>query len=184
MSEARQAPPTRRGNVRRARGGGAARPAAPFLEIHRHPPGSLEDMKLGFTRRVIFLARRWRNAINDGLREIGQSHARWIALTWINILDGKANHSELAERVGVELPTLIRLLNRLEEEGLLERAALEENRTRAKTVRLTPRGRAVLAEMTEITEKVRADFLHGVDPDKLAGCMSVLDELLERAEGK
>jgi MarR family transcriptional regulator for hemolysin len=161
----------------------ASRPGLAFLEIHKHPPGSVEDMKLGFTRRVIFLARRWRNAINDGLREIGQSHARWTALLWISILEGKASHSELAERVGVELPTLIRLLNRLEAEGLLERGILAAGHSRAKSVRLTPAGEAVLQEMSVITERVRQAFLDGVDPDKLMGCMSVLDELLERSGG-
>jgi MarR family transcriptional regulator for hemolysin len=174
----------RTGRGARAAGRTAApRPGAAFLEIHKHPPGSVEDMKLGFTRRVIFLARRWRNAINDGLREIGQSHARWTTLLWISILQGKASHSELAERVGVELPTLIRLLNRLEEEGLLERGALADSHSRAKSVRLTPAGQAVLDEMGVITERVRQEFLAGVDPDKLEACMSVLDELLERSGG-
>jgi len=162
---------------------GPGRPAAGFLEVDsRHPPGSLEDMKLRFTRRVIFLARRWRNRINDGLREVGQSHARWITLTWIELLDGKANHSELAERVGVELPTLIRLLNRLEAEGLVERCAME-NQNRAKTVRLTPPGKTVLDELRRITERVRADFLSGVDPEKLGVAMEVLDDLLARSDG-
>ncbi len=77
-----------------------------FLELEgRHPAGSLEDMKLKFTRRVIFVARRWRNRINDELRKTGHSHARWMTLMWIHLLGGQANHRELAERIGVELPT-------------------------------------------------------------------------------
>lgn len=180
-------PPRPRKNA--AKGGrGEAEPglsAAPsgFIEVDSgHPPGSLEDMKLRFTRRVIFLARRWRNSINDGLREVGQSHARWITLTWVSLLEGKANHRELAERVGVELPTLIRLLNRLEAEGLVERSALD-TRSRAKAVRLTPAGQTVLAELTRITRRVRADFLEGVDEDQLAVSMALLDQILARSEG-
>ena len=159
--------------------------AAPsgFIEVDSgHPPGSLEDMKLRFTRRVIFLARRWRNSINDGLREVGQSHARWITLTWVSLLEGKANHRELAERVGVELPTLIRLLNRLEAEGLVERSTLETH-SRAKGVRLTEAGRTVLAELTRISRRVRADFLEGVDEDQLTVSMALLDSLLARTDG-
>ncbi len=159
--------------------------AAPsgFIEVDSgHPEGSLEDMKLRFTRRVIFLARRWRNSINDGLREVGQSHARWITLTWVSLLEGKANHRELAERVGVELPTLIRLLNRLEAEGLVERSALDTH-SRAKGVRLTPAGKTVLAELTRISRRVRADFLEGVDEHQLAVSMDLLDQLLARSEG-
>jgi MarR family transcriptional regulator for hemolysin len=155
---------------------------APFVEVRSgYPEGSVEDMKLRFTRRVIFLARRWRNRINEGMRQAGQSHARWITLTWVSILDGKANHRELAERVGVELPTLIRLLNRLEEEGLVARAA-HESQARAKSVTLTPAGRQVLTEMGRITEEVRAEFLDGVDPEKLATAMDLLDGVLAKAQ--
>jgi MarR family transcriptional regulator, transcriptional regulator for hemolysin len=157
---------------------------APFVDVDSgFPPGSVEDMKLRFTRRVIFLARRWRNRINEAMRDAGQSHARWSTLTWVSILDGKANHRELSERVGVELPTLIRLLNRLEEEGLVARAA-HESQARAKSVTLTPGGRAVLAEMTRITREVRAEFLEGVDPNKLAVAMELLDGVLAGAEGR
>jgi MarR family transcriptional regulator, transcriptional regulator for hemolysin len=149
-----------------------------FIEVRSgHPAGSLEDMKLRFTRRVIFIARRWRNMINDGLREVGHSHARWITLTWIDILDGKSNHRVLAERVGVELPTLIRLLNRLEKEGLVERRAFGP---RAKTVTLTPTGRTTLAELQRITLGVRTAFLADVDPEKLEISLALLDELLVR----
>ena len=142
-----------------------------------YPPSSLEEMKLLFTRRLIFIARRWRNSINDGLREVGQSHARWITLTWIDVLDGKCNHRVLAERVGVELPTLIRLLNRLEEEGLVERRALD---TRAKTVTLTREGRILLERLTRITREVRAEFLRDIDPDKLSVSMELLNDILVR----
>jgi MarR family transcriptional regulator for hemolysin len=155
-----------------------------FLELQgRYEPGSLEDLKLRFTRRVIFLARVWRNRMNEALRERGQSHARWITLMWVHLLGGKANHSELAERIGVELPTLIRLLNRLEQERLVERCALEGGQPRAKTVRLTPEGLRVLVDLNDTTERARADFLEGVDKDKLETCMSLFDDLLGREAG-
>ena len=151
-----------------------------FLELQgRFPAGSLEDLKLRFARRVIYLARRWRNRMNEELRRTGQSHARWITLIWIHLLDGKANHRELAERIGVELPTLIRLLNRLEAEGLVERCALP-GVARAKTVRLTTAGKPVLAEMNAIAERARAVFLEGVDKTKLEVCMSLFDDLLSK----
>ncbi len=153
-----------------------------FLELQgRHPPGSLDDLKLRFSRRVIFLARRWRNRLNDELRSSGHSHARWIALIWIHLLDGTANHRELAERIGVELPTLIRLLNRLEAEKLVEREAMGPNR--AKAVRITPRGRQVLEELNAIAEQARARFLEGVDEEKLQTAMSLFDDLIAREEG-
>ena len=153
-------------------------PGTGFLEVQgRHPAGSLEDLKLRFTRRVIFLARRWRNRINDELRKTGHSHARWTTLIWVHLIGGTANHRELAERIGVELPTLIRLLNRFETEGLVERRALASGR-RAKTACLTPAGMKVLAELNEIAERARAAFLDGADIDKLEISMSLFNDLL------
>ncbi|MEI9963976.1 MAG: hypothetical protein WDM92_04015 [Caulobacteraceae bacterium] len=81
----------------------------------------------------------------------------------------------------MELPTLIRLLNRLEGEGLVERVALP-GQGRAKTVRLTPAGRRVLTELNAITERARASFLEGVDKEKLVVCMSLFDDLLSEAD--
>ncbi len=154
-----------------------------FLELQgSFPAGSLEDLKLRFTRRVIYIARQWRNRLNVELRRTGQSHARWITLIWIHLLDGKANHRELAERIGVELPTLIRLLNRLEAEGLVERSPIAGPGGRAKAVRLTAAGKPVLAEMTAITERARAAFLEDADKTKLEVSMSLFDDLLSKAE--
>ncbi len=156
-----------------------------FLELQgRYPPGSLEDLKLRFTRRVIFLARIWRNRMNEELRLSGHSHARWITLMWVHLLGGKANHRELAERIGVELPTLIRLLNRLEAEALVERCALPGGTARAKTVRLTETGKQVLVELNAITEQARALFLEGVDKGKLEASMSLFDDLLAKEIGR
>ena len=152
-----------------------------FLELQgRYPSGSVEDLKLRFTRRVIFLARIWRNRMNEELRKSGQSHARWITLIWVHLLGGEVNHRELAERIGVELPTLIRLLNHLEAEGLVERRALEGGAARAKTVNLTPAGKRVLVELNAIPERARATFLDGVDKEKLETCMSLFDDLLAK----
>ena len=160
-------------------GPGPLPPATRFVEVEGiHPAGSSQEIRLRFTRRIFFLGRRWKNLINDGLREIGQSHARWITLTWVSLLDGKANHRELAERIGVELPTLIRLLNRLEAEGLVERCSLN-GYGRSKAVRLTEAGRPLLDELNRITRQVQADFLEGVDDAELADCIAVFDRLLE-----
>lgn len=152
-----------------------------FLELQgRYPTGSSEDLKLRFVRRVIFLARRWQNRMNEVLREADQSHARWVTLLWVHLQGGHANHRELAECIGVELPTLIRLLNRLEQEGLVERRDLPGT-ARAKTVRLTASGRRQLVKLNALVEKTRGAFLAGIDDAKLKTTMSLFDDLLLEA---
>ena len=142
-------------------------------------PGSLADRKLQFTRRVLFLARRWKHQMDDALRQSGDSHARWITLVWVELLDGKANHRELAERVDVELPTLVRLLNRLEAEQLVKRKTLGP-KGRAKSVVLTAKGRASLAAMSEVVNRTRATFLASLDEQQLASGLDAMDTLLSQ----
>jgi MarR family transcriptional regulator, transcriptional regulator for hemolysin len=141
--------------------------------------GSLEDKKLRLTRRILFLSRRWRNDMDEALRATGASHARWITLLWVDMMDGRANIGELAEQVGVELPTLVRLLNRLEVEGLVERRALRGS-NRAKTVVLTARGKTELTAMGAVISRARAEFLMDISEDRLTIALEVLDGLLAK----
>jgi len=141
--------------------------------------GSLEDKKLRLTRRILFLSRRWRNDMDEALRATGASHARWITLLWVDMMDGRANIGELAEQVGVELPTLVRLLNRLEIEGLVERRALRGS-NRAKTVVLTTKGKTELTAMSAVVSRARAEFLKDISEDRLSIALEVLDSLLAK----
>jgi MarR family transcriptional regulator for hemolysin len=153
--------------------------ARPFVEVLApgDTVGSIGDKKLQFTRRVLYLARRWRHQMDDALRSSGDSHARWITLVWIDLLDGKANHRELAERVGVELPTLVRLLNRLETEQLVKRRSLGA-KGRAKSVVLTARGRESLLAMSRVVNRTRSSFLEKLNEEQLTRALEVLDVLL------
>lgn len=152
-----------------------------FVEVRAigERKGSPDDLNLRFTRRVLFLARRWRHHMDEELRRSGHSHARWITLLWVDLLDGNANHRELAERVGVELPTLIRLLNRLESEGFVKRRSLH-TRGLSKAVEMTAPGRAKLRAMTRIVRKTRVEFMSGVDVSQVSAALDVLDTLMAK----
>jgi len=141
---------------------------------------SLEDRKLRLTRRILFLSRRWLNQIDNALRTTtGDSHARWVTLLWVGMMAGRAKTGEIAEQVGVELPTLVRLLNRLEQEGLVVRRFLGGS-NRAKTVVLTAKGRRESAAMNAVVTRERAEFLQDVDAERLAAALVLLDELLAK----
>ena len=163
-----------------AAGGGSASDSRPFVEV-LSPGDAIDspgDRKLRFVRRVLFLARRWKQQMDNALRHHGSSHARWLTLTWVDLLDGQANHRELAERVNVELPTLVRLLNRLEQENLVQRRSLG-GKGRAKSVVLTDSGREALARMAVVVNETRATFLQGIDDEQLSQALETLDQLLK-----
>jgi MarR family transcriptional regulator for hemolysin len=130
-----------------------------------------------FSQGLTFVARRWRNLMNEELRAVGQSQARWGTLYWIAVFGDTVNQTELADRIGVEQPTLGRVLRDLEAEGLIERASGSSDR-RAKVIRLTPAAKPVMKQINRIQDAVRARLLQGIDPADLTVCMSVFAQIL------
>ena len=153
-----------------------------FRETHHyHEPGSRADLNFQFTGRLNLIARRYRTRLNEQLRDIAQTQARWDALFWISVSGEGVTQSELAERMGVEGPTLVRMLNKLEQEGLVERRSTPGDR-RAKTIRLRGAAEEVLASIAALSAPVRADILQDIDSEELLACLSVFDRVMARLE--
>jgi MarR family transcriptional regulator for hemolysin len=134
-----------------------------------------------FARGLTFVARRWRNLMDQELQAVGQSHARWGTLYWIAVFGDRVNQTELAEQMGIEQPTLGRVLRKLEADGLIERRAQSDD-GRARVVRLTPASRPLMEKINRIQNKVRARLLKDIDPEALAGCLDVFARILDNME--
>lgn len=76
---------------------------------------------------------------------------------------GAVRQNVLAERMAVEAMTLSSALDRLESRGLIERRQDPDDR-RAKLVRLTTEGEAVLKQIQPIGAGLRADASKGIEP--------------------
>jgi MarR family transcriptional regulator, transcriptional regulator for hemolysin len=136
-----------------------------------------EDIHYTFSQSLVFLARRWRNLMNQELSRVGQSQARWGTLYWINVFGDTLNQTELAARIGVEQQTLGRVLRDLESEGLIERVPSMHDQ-RAKVIRLKRAADPVMSQIASIQEAVRCKLLRGIDPKDLGTCMSVFAAIL------
>jgi MarR family transcriptional regulator, transcriptional regulator for hemolysin len=135
------------------------------------------NMNYPFSQGLTFVARRWRNLMNEELRAVGQSQARWGTLYWIAVFGDTVNQTELADRIGVEQPTLGRVLRDLEAEGLIERTPGSADR-RAKVIRLTAAAKPVMKQINRIQDAVRARLLRDIDPKDLTVCMAVFAQIL------
>ena len=136
-----------------------------------------EDMHYTFSQSLIFLARRWRNLMNQELSGVGQSQARWGTLYWIDVFGDSLNQTELADRIGVEQQTLGRVLRDLQSEGLIERVPSQHDQ-RAKVIRLTKAADPVMRQIAHIQEVVREKLLRDISPEHLGVCMSVFAAIL------
>jgi MarR family transcriptional regulator, transcriptional regulator for hemolysin len=152
-----------------------------FLRTFGPPDRTAPDLNVFLTRKIMRFARRWRAIANEHLSDIGHTQARWEALYWIAVSRGEATQRELAECVGIEEPTLVRMLHRLEQEGLVERRASQSDR-RTKTIVLTTAAEPHLKAMSGVIDDLREDVLKNIKPEEIAVCVSVLDRMLERLE--
>ena len=146
-----------------------------------HERGSRSEQNEAFTGWLNLIARRYRTRLNESLRKIGQTQARWDALFWISVSDKGATQSELAERIGVEGPTLVRMLNRLEQEGVVERRGAEGDR-RAKTIRMKPEADRALAQIAELSAPLRDEILQEITDEELKVCLRVFEKVMARLE--
>ncbi len=139
--------------------------------------GSETDLQLRLTRGFTLVTRRWRKYLDEHLRRIGQSQARWEALFAVAMTREGSALGAIARRVGVEGPTFVRMIAQFEREGLVKRHASAEDR-RASIIRITSKGEAALAEMREVTTRVRKEFLGDLSVDEVRRMLDMLEHML------
>lgn len=139
--------------------------------------GSETDLQLRLTRGFTLVTRRWRKYLDEHLRRIGQSQARWEALFAVAMTREGSALGTIARRVGVEGPTFVRMIAQFEREGLVKRLESTEDR-RASIIRITPKGEAALAEMREVTTRVRKEFLGDLSVEDVKRMLDMLEHML------
>ena len=145
-----------------------------------YAPGSDEDLRFRFMRRLVVSARRWRGHIDQRLRRMGQSQARWEMLVCI-ALHERPTQNELARLISVEAPTVARMLTTLEQDGEIDRLASGDDR-RQRTAQLTPQGEKALAASQLIVDMLRSGVLQDLDRNELETGLRILDKLIARLE--
>ncbi|MGI9087228.1 MAG: MarR family winged helix-turn-helix transcriptional regulator [Chthoniobacterales bacterium] len=126
-------------------------------------------------------ARAWRTRLDQRLRPLGLSQGKWRTLMNLSRGGDKLTQKEIADRMGIEEPTLVGLLNRLESDGWIKRRESPDDR-RCKIVHLQRRSKTVLAEMFSTAHVLRNELVQDVPPDDLEVCIRVLGQIRKRAE--
>ena len=135
-----------------------------------------EDDLHVFARELVVVARRWRTRLDERLKCLGLTEARWAALYWLWQSPDGLSQTALAERAGVESPTLVRTLDLLCEAGLVERRSCATDR-RAKVVVLTPAAMPLVHQLDAVAAELRADLMADLTPAELATALSVFRKL-------
>jgi MarR family transcriptional regulator for hemolysin len=125
--------------------------------------------------------RKWRARLDDRLKDTGLTHARWHALLTIwRQQEPPPTQRELAQSLGIEGPTLVRILDALEKEGLIERCAAEDRR--AKFIKATKAARPLMAKIERIAGDLRTELLRDIPEEHLAIATGVLRDIGDKLE--
>ncbi|MBF6623729.1 MAG: MarR family transcriptional regulator [Pseudomonas stutzeri] len=130
-----------------------------------------------FAMQLAQLSRGWRAELDRRLADLGLSQARWLVLLHLARFDHEPTQRELAQSVAVEGPTLARLLDGLEAQGLVQRKAAPEDR-RAKLITLRPAARPMIEKIEAISTQVRHELFNGIDEADLRKCQQVHARIL------
>jgi MarR family transcriptional regulator, transcriptional regulator for hemolysin len=130
---------------------------------------------------LVQLGRRWRRILDVELSGYGLTDATWRPLFHLGRLGNGIRQTELAEALGIQGPSLVRLLDNLERDGLIVRREDRGDR-RAKSLIMTEAGRRVYEQVQAVTEQVADRLLAGADAADLAAAARLfarLDSALE-----
>jgi MarR family transcriptional regulator for hemolysin len=134
------------------------------------------DVRQQFSRHLYTTTARWRTYLDGQLKELGLTRARWSILVELARSDDQLSQRELATLIGVEAPTLVRMLDSLEASGFVERIPDPADR-RTKRLRLTERARALSDQISNASSRVREQLLGHVELQDLEVCIKVLDRI-------
>ena len=121
-----------------------------------------------FAFEVAETARLIRREANRRAAVLGATKAQWRVLARLHRSGGGLRQIALAEALDVEPITLCRMIDRLEEAGLVERRRDAADR-RAWRIHLTEAAAPVLTKLEAMGTQFNADILAGIaEPDRAA----------------
>ena len=139
------------------------------------------DLKRQLVAQLVESSRLLRNYIDHRSKERGTTRAQWIVLFRLREQEG-LSQVDLADVLELQPISLVRLLDRLVEHGLLERRTDPRDR-RANRLFLTPAGRQLVGDLDSLRDAIAAKVLQDVPSASLQTTLDTLRDIKERIKG-
>ncbi|WP_454848882.1 MarR family winged helix-turn-helix transcriptional regulator [Rhizobium binxianense] len=121
---------------------------------------------------IAAFSRKLKAAFDALVRERNMTLPRARVFFTLNKRDG-INQRELADKLELETPTLVRILDAMEGQGFVERRVPSSDR-RAKEIYMTGAGRIVANEIENVAADLRAQVVAGISESDLRTCLQVV----------
>jgi MarR family transcriptional regulator, transcriptional regulator for hemolysin len=128
------------------------------------------------TRDLLLAGRLWRKIARAAAARHGVSEAASAPLIWIERLGENVRQTALADAIGIEGASLVRLIDELQASGLITRVPDPADR-RANAISLTPRGREVVKEVNDALGALRLDVFAGIPAKDVRSALKVLEAI-------
>jgi DNA-binding MarR family transcriptional regulator len=136
------------------------------------------DLKRQLVAQLVESSRLLRNYIDHRAKERGTTRAQWIVLFRLRQNEG-LSQVDLADVLELQPISLVRLLDRLVQHGLLERRHDPKDR-RANRLFLTAKGRRLVDELDSLRDAIATDVFHDLSDDTLQTSLDTLRKAKER----
>ncbi len=139
------------------------------------------DLKRQFVAQLVESSRLLRNHIEHRAKGRGTTRAQWIVLFRLRQQEG-LSQVDLADVLELQPISLVRLLDRLVEHGLLERRHDPRDR-RANRLYLTASGRQLVDDLDSLRDSIAADVLRDTPAAEIEISLKTLRDVKERIKG-
>jgi MarR family transcriptional regulator for hemolysin len=136
------------------------------------------DLRRQLVAQLNESSRLLRNYIDHRAKERGTTRAQWIVLFRLRQQEG-LSQVDLADVLELQPISLVRLLDRLVEHGLLERRHDPKDR-RANRLFLTAKGRRLVDDLDGLADAIAIDVLGEVPDNAVQATLATLREIKER----
>ena len=144
--------------------------------------GEVRKWQEGGVRRYVFeesigywlcgTSNALQKVMNEELAGHGITYRQWQVLAWL-VFAGEMSQIELAGHMMIEPPTLVGLLDRMEQQGWIRRINCPDDR-RKKMVQIAPAAEAVWEKMVDASLQARARALNRLTPEQTRQLISLL----------
>lgn len=141
--------------------------------------GPEDRRRLGSVVRQV--TARWRALVDRRLEPLDLSNAQWRPLAALYCAAEPMTQAALAKELGIEAPTLVRLLDRLAAKGFIVRQRCPGDR-RAHHVQLTPQALAICEQMEDIVARVHEEVTAPLSPAEQSACVDMLSRVIAQLE--
>jgi MarR family transcriptional regulator for hemolysin len=114
-------------------------------------------------------------------KQLGLTPAQWKVILVLNIMDGPTQ-KEIAEKINIDGSTLVPVIDKMEQAGLVERRADPKDR-RNNRIYLTKKSESTVDSIIAIILQLRKIIYHGISEDEINATRNVLKLLIKNSDG-